>query len=70
MNMKIVDLHYMESVYNNKNNVSDIIANLRYPQKYVTLEYDGVLYNLDVVSVDDYEFIVKIVDKVDASGYK
>lgn len=54
----------MESVYNNKNEVGDIIANLKFPQKYITLEYEGVLFNLELVSVDDFEFVVRVVGEV------
>lgn len=60
---KINDLEYMESIYNQKHNISDIIARLEFPQKYLTLEYEGELYNLDIVSVDDYEFILRVVNK-------
>ena len=63
--MKVNDLFVMESVYNNKNEVGDIIANLRFPQKHITLEYDGVLFNLELVSVDDFEFVVRVVGEVD-----
>lgn len=62
--MKVNDLHYMEHVYNRERDIGDIIANLWFPQKYVTLEYDGELYNLDIVSVDDFEFVVRVDGKV------
>lgn len=62
--MKVNDLFVMESVYNNKNEVGDIIANLKFPQKYITLEYEGVLFNLELVSVDDFEFVVRVVGEV------
>ena len=63
--MKVNDLHYMEQVYNQKREIGDIIANLWFPQKYITLEYDGELYNLELVSVDDYEFVVRVDGNVD-----
>ena len=62
--MKVNDLFVMESAYNNRNNIGDVVANLRFPQKYITLEYGGVLYNLDIVSVDEVEFIVRVLDGV------
>ena len=52
----------MESVYNQQNNISDVIANLQFPQKYVSLEYDGKLYNLDVVSVDSHEIVLRVIE--------
>lgn len=63
--MKVSDLHYMEQIYNREREIGDIIANLWFPQKYITLEYDGEFYNLELVSVDDYEFIVRVVDNVE-----
>jgi len=63
--MKVNDLFVLDSVYNSEHNVSSGVGNLRFPQKYITLEWDGVLYNLDVVGVDSFEFIVKVVDRVD-----
>ena len=68
--MKVNDLFVMENVFNVQNNVSDVIANLNFPQKYISLECDGVLYNLDVVSVDEFEFVVKVVGGVDDVGRK
>ena len=66
--MKVNDLFVMESVYNQQNNISDIIANLQFPQKYLFLEYDGELYNLDIVSVDANEFVLRVVEDVDCGG--
>lgn len=63
--MKINDLFVTESVFNQQNNISDMIANLYFPQKYITLELDGELYSLDVVSVDNFEFIVRIMNKLE-----
>ena len=62
--MKITDLHYYETIYNLENEVSDIIANLNYPQKYIQLCLNGELYNLQVSSVDDKKFIVMVDGKV------
>lgn len=63
--MKISDLHYYESNYNVANDIDDIIARLYYPQKYLQLEQDGVLYNLQVKSVDNKKFILTIDGKVE-----
>ena len=60
--MKVNDLFVMESVYNNQNGISDIIAHLHFPQKYLRLEYEDSLYSLDIVSVDSHEFVLKVVD--------
>ena len=62
MGMKVNDLMVMESIYNQRNNISDIIAHLNFPQKYLRLEYEGSLYSLDIVSVDSHEFVLKVVD--------
>lgn len=67
--MKVNDLFVMESVYNTQNNIGDVVANLRFPQKYLTLEFNGELFNLDIVSVDDFEFVLRVVDSV-GSGRK
>ena len=66
--MKVNDLIVMESVYNQQHNISDIIARLNFPQKYITLDYEGELYNLDIMSVDDFEVIVKVTDTVNGEG--
>lgn len=62
--MKVNDLFVLDSVYNNQNEISDIIANLNFPQKYINLEWNGELYSLELVSVDDYEFVVRVEDNI------
>ena len=63
MSMKITDIHVMESQYNQANNIPDIIANLKYPQKYLKLRLDDKLYDLELVETHDDKFILEIEQK-------
>lgn len=62
--MKITDLQYCNTLYNLENKVERDIGGLLYPQKYIQLELDGELYNLDIIYVDDDKFITHIDGKV------
>ena len=62
--LKVNDLIFLDSVYNNQKEISDIVANLRFPQKYIILEHGGRLYELDLVSVDDQVFTLRIAGEV------
>ncbi len=63
--MKITDLHVAEVRYNQLNEIDDIIANLRYPQKYIQLKLgDQELYNLKITETHRDKFIVEIDGRV------
>ena len=58
--MKMVDFDYYSVLYDMDNNISEEISRLKYPQRYVKLLMNDELYDLEVVSVDDDSFILKI----------
>lgn len=63
--MKIVDLHYKDTMHNIANNIPSDIARLNYPQKYLRLvAADGSVYNLEVADVTDKEFYLIIKEKI------
>ena len=60
MSVKIVDLQYHNTLYNKYNDIGELVSRLKYPQKYIRLEYEGKLYNLEIAHVNDNEFVLKI----------
>ena len=63
MNMKIVDLQVADVKYSESKGYSNEIRNLKYPQKYLLLEIANEIVSLEIDSVTDTAFYLKIDDE-------
>lgn len=59
--MKIIDLEVADANYSIENNIPYEIKHLNYHQKYLLLELGGKIFSLDIDSVSDSAFYLKIV---------
>ena len=63
--MKICDFDVENAIHDSEYNAdkNDIQLNMRYKQKYVFLDIENKLYELEIEEVTNCSFILKLTDK-------